>query len=288
MRSETTIRQLILDVAGRDERIRAVLLNGSRANPAIDKDIFQDYDIVFVVTALDGFIADHSWVDIFGERVMMQLPDTMRYVGIEPNYTPISFGYLMQFKDGNRIDLTLFPVDKLKSDFVKDSLTVVWLDKDGMFGDVGLSDDIDYHIRRPEAEAFAETCNEFWWVSMNVVKGLQRHQPTYVKEMLERYLRPMFLQMVSWKIGVEHQFAVSFGKAGKLMQRYLPEALYKDILTTYVGYEPEENWQALLRLADLFKALAHDVGGALGFVINREDEENVMTYLRQQYATFGR
>lgn len=288
MRNETAIRQLVLDTAVSDERVRAVLLNGSRANPSIDKDLFQDYDIVFVVTALDSFVSDHSWVDIFGERVMMQLPDAMHYVGIEPGYTPVSFGYLMQFKDGNRIDLTLFPIDKLDSDFEEDSLTEVWLDKDGLFSDVGPSSDVDYHISRPAAQAFAETCNEFWWVSMNVVKGLQRHQPTYVKEMLERYLRPMFLQMVAWKIGAEHDFGVSFGKGGKLMQRYLPEGLYRDILKTYVGYLPEENWQALLLLAQLFKALSHEVAGYMGFVVNEADETNVMAYLRQQHEAFVR
>jgi aminoglycoside 6-adenylyltransferase len=45
MRNESKIFQLILDIAQRDERIRAVILNGSRANPNAKKDIFQDYDI---------------------------------------------------------------------------------------------------------------------------------------------------------------------------------------------------------------------------------------------------
>ena len=49
MRSEKEMIDLILDTARKDERIRAVYMNGSRTNPNAPKDLFQDYDIVYVV-----------------------------------------------------------------------------------------------------------------------------------------------------------------------------------------------------------------------------------------------
>lgn len=39
----------------KDDRIRAVFLNGSRANKNVPTDIYQDYDIVYVVTELESF-----------------------------------------------------------------------------------------------------------------------------------------------------------------------------------------------------------------------------------------
>lgn len=50
MRTEREIFDLILHVARNNEQIRAVYMNGSRANPNVQKDIYQDYDIVYVVT----------------------------------------------------------------------------------------------------------------------------------------------------------------------------------------------------------------------------------------------
>lgn len=41
MRSEKEMYDLILDIAKRDERIRAVYMNGSRANPNIKKIYFK-------------------------------------------------------------------------------------------------------------------------------------------------------------------------------------------------------------------------------------------------------
>ena len=46
---------LILSVAKNDERIRAVILNGSRVNDKIPKDDLQDFDVVFLVKELDSF-----------------------------------------------------------------------------------------------------------------------------------------------------------------------------------------------------------------------------------------
>ena len=34
---------LILEFANEDERVRAVMMNGSRVNPTVSRDIFQDW-----------------------------------------------------------------------------------------------------------------------------------------------------------------------------------------------------------------------------------------------------
>ena len=57
MRSEQQMLDLILDTARADERIRAVILNGSRANPNAPRDPFQDFDIVYLVTDTQPFVA---------------------------------------------------------------------------------------------------------------------------------------------------------------------------------------------------------------------------------------
>ncbi|CAM4299364.1 hypothetical protein PAAL109150_19270 [Paenibacillus alkaliterrae] len=49
MRNEKEMMDLILNTAIADERIRAVIMNGSRTNPNVKKDCFQDYDIIYVV-----------------------------------------------------------------------------------------------------------------------------------------------------------------------------------------------------------------------------------------------
>jgi len=54
MRSEQEMLELILNSAKGDDRVRAVIMTGSRANPNARRDIFQDFDIVYLVTDVDS------------------------------------------------------------------------------------------------------------------------------------------------------------------------------------------------------------------------------------------
>lgn len=58
MRSEEKMYELIMNIAKADDRVAAVYMNGSRTNPNVPKDIFQDYDIVYVVRETKSFIED--------------------------------------------------------------------------------------------------------------------------------------------------------------------------------------------------------------------------------------
>ena len=100
MRSEEETYGLIMDIAKADERILAVYMNGSRTNPNVPKDLFQDYDIVYVVKETKTFIEDKDWIHKFGEILYMQYPDEYPY----SNNRESHYAWLMQFEDGIRID----------------------------------------------------------------------------------------------------------------------------------------------------------------------------------------
>ena len=282
MRSEEEIITLILNVAKADERIRAVLLNGSRANPNIKKDKFQDFDIVYIVNEIKTFQNDHSWIDIFGERLILQMPDVMEIV--EEKSENSSFHYLMLFKDRNRIDLTLFPADELENKSWQDSLAILLLDKDNLFSNLPVSGDTDYHIERPTQKMFSDYCNEFWWVCTNVAKGLWRQEIIYAKDMLEIPVRKMFLKIIEWYIGMETGFSVSFGKSGKNMQAYLTAELYDKILLTYPDANPENIWKSLFIMTGIFSELANKISGNLCFEYNSTEDENIQEYLKWVYS----
>ena len=98
MRSEEEIYRLILSVAKKDDRIRAVVLNGSRANDKIKKDSFQDFDILFLVNELESFNCNPNWIDVFGERIIFQTPNSMKLYNHDVNLDKEEICYLMLFK----------------------------------------------------------------------------------------------------------------------------------------------------------------------------------------------
>ena len=160
MRNEKEMFALVLDVAKNDERVLAVLMNGSRANPCAPKDIFQDYDIVYVVNDIDSFINDVNWIDIFGERIILQTPEAKTNTLLPPENSG-AFNYLMLFRDGNRIDLTLVPFNRMSGILGNDSDTIVLLDKKNILPEFENANDSDYWIKPPTLNVYDECCNEF-------------------------------------------------------------------------------------------------------------------------------
>jgi Streptomycin adenylyltransferase len=63
-----------------------------------------------------------------------------------------TFAYLMQFVDGNRLDLTLCPLNRI-DDVRKQSLSVLLLDKDGLIGPLPPANEKDYLPTPPNRES---------------------------------------------------------------------------------------------------------------------------------------
>ncbi|QJC50786.1 hypothetical protein HGI30_03865 [Paenibacillus albicereus] len=275
-RSEEEMMALILGTARADERVRAVCLNGSRVNPLAPMDKFQDYDVIYLVTELDSYLADDSWIDVFGERVILQMPERM---GLIPPEGRGSFAYLMQLADGNRIDLRLIPLEQAEAYLAEDRLTRVLLDKDSALPELPEPSDADFHVQPPRGSEFADCANEFWWVSTYVAKGLWRSEPLYALDHLNGPVRAMLLQMLDWQAGARHGFAVSTGKSGKYLDRWLPAESWQALLATYPSADSESVWTALLRMAELFGSAARDVAARLDLAYDEEEERRVLRYL---------
>ncbi len=273
----------MISTANSDDRIRGVLLNGSRANPNITPDQYQDFDIIFIVNDLKSFTENHSWTNRFGEKLICQLPNEM-FFDEDEKRKEIAFTYLMLFTDGNRIDLKLFPTEKFNTDFEPDSLTLVWLDKDNLFSNISNSTDEDYHIQKPSEKYFLDVCNEFWWVTTYVAKGLLRNEIPYAKEMLETVVRPMFMKVIEWFIGVKTDFSTAFGKSGKFMDQYLSNEHYDKILATYSNQQIEHNWKSLFLMTELFGEFANKIADNLNLNYNTDEGQNVKKYLRTVYV----
>jgi aminoglycoside 6-adenylyltransferase len=278
VRSEKEMMNLILSIANDDERIRAVIMNGSRTNPNVKKDIFQDFDIVYLVNNMESFTANHCWVDVFGERIMMQMPEDKE---VPPPDGTGHFAYLMQFMDGNRIDLTLIPIEKMNELLKPDSLSVLLADKDGLIGNMSFPSDKDYHINKPTEKEFHDYCNEFWWICLNISKGLWRRELSYTMFMYEQINRNVLIRMMEWNIGVKTNFTKSAGKLGKYFEDFLESEDWKAFVSTYTNGNYENIWESLFIMCELFRKNAIAVSSHFGYTYPDQDERHVMEYLRR-------
>jgi len=274
MRSETEMMNLILDTAKGDERVRAAVLNGSRANPNAPRDSFQDYDIVYIVREIESFSRDPGWIGIFGERVILQTPESMREPAGDGRVV-----YLMLFADGNRIDLTLIPIEKREQLLENDSESILLLDKDGLLPPFPPASDRDYWTRPPTELYYESCCNNFFWCLQNVAKGIARDELPYAMRVLHAEVYGELHLMIDWAVGAQNGFAVAPGKLGKYYKNYLSledMALYRSI---YSDAEYEHIWDSVFTAAALFRKMALIVARRMGYAYRAQDDENMTAYL---------
>lgn len=274
MRSEKEMLRLIVDIAEKDSKIRAAYLEGSRVNPHVKKDRFQDYDVVYIVTDTKPYREEKEWINQFGERLYMQYPEEYVY---EVSDIENSYGWLIQFVDGNRLDLHVctehFALEHLE-------MYKTLVDKEGILPYSENISDHMYWLKKPTQAEWGCTCNEFWWCLNNVAKGLWRNEMPYVMEMIDFNVRPMLRRLVEWKIGTDTNFSANVGKSAKYMNQFITRELYETYLKTYAVAEADQVWDAIYIACELFNTVAIEVSIKLGYVYDIQEAENSYNYLK--------
>lgn len=278
MRGEKEMFDLILNFAKSSDLIKAVILNGSRANPNAEKDDFMDYDIVFVVDKVLPFIEDKSFTNYFGDILIMQEPDNPDLFTPEISNKD-KYTYLMQFTDGSRIDLTFANLDFAKKICLEDSQTVILMDKSKSLPKIPPPSDSVYVTKKSTKNEFLACSNEFWWLSTYIAKGLWRKQIIYALEMFTQNVHPEFMKMIRWYIGLKNNFSVNSGNYGKYFEKFLPNKMYRQFLKTYPGSDGKDIYSSLKIMCRLFDNAAKEISDNLDFGYSLKESEKVMRYI---------
>lgn len=262
MRTETEMFDVILQTA-KVLQVDAVALSGSRTNQKIQTDEFQDYDVVYIVDDLDYLTRDLSWLTQFGKRIIEQ---------------EVTLGhrrlYLMLFEDGNRIDLTLCPKDQIQEWLENEADFTVLEDPKGLF---------ESYYPRPERfwihpaseMEFKKTCNEFWWVSAYVVKGICRKQVIYATDHLYGICQQELLKVLTWQVASDRG-KVDIGKNYKYLFNYLPAEKKKEFSNLLDFSSLDKIIQSLLATMQIFHQEAQSLSQKMGFEYDREVAEKMI------------
>ena len=273
MRTETEMMNLILQMA-ESLKVDAVALSGSRTNDHAPKDEFQDYDLVYVVDDIDNLTSDLSWLDQFGKRIIEQ-EVTLGYRRL----------YLMLFEDGNRIDLTLCPKEHIKEWVESEADYTVLKDEKGLFESYTTNPQ-RYWITPATETDFEKTCNEFWWVSAYVVKGICRNQLVYATDHLYGICQQELLKVLAWQVASD-KGTVDIGKNYKYLFNYLSTEKEKEFSDLLDFSSVEKLIQSLYATMKLFHQEAQSLAQKMGFDYDKEVAEKMIEYAEERVKKFG-
>lgn len=268
MRTDQEMLGLILQIA-KKLQVDAVALSGSRTNQKIQTDEFQDYDVVYIVDDLDYLTSDLSWLDRFGKRIIEQ---------------EVTLGhrrlFLMLFEDGNRIDLTLCPKDHIQEWVESEADFTVLEDPKGLFAPYS-SNPQRFWIHPASNSDFEKACNEFWWVSAYVVKGICRKKLIYSIEHLFGICQQELLKILAWQIASDRG-TTDIGKNYKYLFNYLPAEMEKEISNLLDFSSLDKITQSLFATMQLFHREAQSLAQKMGYDYDKEVAEKMIEYAKEK------
>lgn len=265
------------------ERIRAVLLTSTRAVSDAPVDALSDYDIILVVTELAPFASNRSWINDFGD-VLVVYWDA---VYPDPDFGMPMIGNVTQYADGLKIDFTVWTLDLfaqvLAAPALPDELDAgyrVLLDKDQLAAGLRPPTGHAYRPALPTLEAYQTWVNDFFSDPPYVAKCLWRDELLPAKWCLDHDMKHTYLrQLLEWRIALEYGGNVSVGALGKGLKRRLPPQIWSQLEACYAGAAIADNWLALDNTIVLFRQVAIEVGTQLGYPYPHELDQRVCAYV---------
>lgn len=275
------------DVIGRlvawgtsNSSIRAMVLTSSRARPNGPVDLLSDYDLILAVNDLRPFTSDDAWISDYGSP-MARWGDQGEMHGLTTQFCGVVYA------DYVKIDYSIWPLELLEridaSGTLPDQLDVgyrVLFDKDRRT-DGWKQPTYRAHIpTRPSEPEYRALVEEFWWGTTYVAKSLWRGDFIFAKWVLDQDLKlEATRRMLEWRIEIEHNWSVKPGVHGRNLEHLLPPDIWSEFATTYTSLGAEQTWAALHRVIALFRKVAADVGGALGFTYPQQVDDQMCAYL---------
>jgi aminoglycoside 6-adenylyltransferase len=282
--SDPIIQQLI-HWAEHQALVRAMLMTSTRAIPHGSVDALSDYDIILVVTDIQPFFEDRSWLNNFGEVLVAYWDPIYELApyGIE------IVGNVIQFADGLKIDFTLWPVDILRQIIEGPALPdeldagyAILADKDYLAEALQPSTYTAYIPQQPSNEIYQRIIEEFFSDVPYVAKCLLRNELLPMKWALDYDMKHVYLlQMLEWRVECDHNWSQTVGSLGKGLKKRLPPDIWAQLEASYAGAGIEENWESLFRTIALYRRVAREVADKLGYTYPEALDRRVTAYVQR-------
>lgn len=260
MRTEGEIFHHVQEYVKQDDRVRMLLLNGSRVNSKVLTDKFSDYDFMLLVDNPIEFWQNKRWVQVFGEVIISRScnwsqQDRERYF------------FLTIYKDYVRIDIQIFNITQLNYCIKKSSLTKVIIDKDNLAPELDPPSDKSHYVKQPTNEEFQEVITDFFGFTTCVVKSLHRKELPQVRYYFDYLIHQnCIIKLLSWYVGVMNDWNVNVGSNGRWLEEYLPLDLWKRYTVIFAGKEYDGIWMSLWVAIELVEEIGELLSNRMDYI----------------------
>ena len=272
--------------AARRPDLRAAFVVGSRGRANHRADEWADLDVVIITTNPQFYIRSSGWVRRFGEPLLTFLEATA--FGGENERRVLYEGML-------DVDFAVIPLQKLQAivaaaadaetiakvqDMVGRGIRVL-IDKDGMVGQAQtLASSAGRSTpRRPKQEDFLSLANNFLYHSVFTAKHLRRGETWWAAMCLNCHMQSLLLKMIEWHALADHGWKHDVWFRGRFMEEWAHPQAVGELTGTFAHYDRQDITRALLASMDLFRRVATETAGRLGYAYPAKTDRRVASWV---------
>jgi aminoglycoside 6-adenylyltransferase len=259
----------IIDFAGKNADIEAIIMIGSQCRKIKQADKYSDLDLVIFTDNPDKYIDVENWLNNFGGKVVC-------------TFVEITIGGFKErrvlYTDNRDIDFTIIPSSLIFSDeFFTNSIILnvcnkgykILYDKSNIISKKlkkNLKGYNDKFILKPEKE-MNNLVSDFNYHIIWAAKKLKRKELWISINCINGYLGNLLLQMIKY-------YTVLYNKNntiwhyGRFLEDYIPDKFKKRLRNCFCRYDEKEAEHSIVSLFEFFNEITKNVYQKAGYKIN--------------------
>jgi aminoglycoside 6-adenylyltransferase len=270
--------------------IRAAIVVGSRARADHPADEWSDLDIVIIARDPERCLARTDWLQDIGNPWLTFL---------EPTATGGEMERRVLFEGGFDVDFAVIPNSKVKraarflpalkrlpilfrllpkrvaQQMMQDVAAAahvfargarVIVDKDGLAGKLPLILSGSQPYRPPPQPEFLEVVNDFWYHTVWTAKKLRRRELWVAKSCCDTYMKRLLLRMIEWHARATKGWDHDTWEGGRFLEEWADPRALEGLRDAFAHYDEDDMCRALFATMDLFRWLAIETAGRLGYL----------------------
>lgn len=278
MSSYESIFNKILSFAEQCDRVRAVILFGSRARLLKPADKYSDYDLIFFVKQTEYFLYEDAWLDQIAEyQISFTEPTAVN-----------GFERRVFFENAMDFDFLFYPEEKARQ--VTESKTVqswyargyrILVDKIGYENLVVQQALPDADKTLMSSREFLNIVNTFWFHAVWSSKKLLRGEIWPAKNCIDNYMKELLRQMAECHVKAHHGPSYDTWHEGRFFDQWADSLLLSELQLAYGGYDRNSLSSALWKTMDLFRTVAREAASRMDYTYSEKAEVNAMQQVEQ-------
>ncbi len=257
--------------------IAAVIVVGSRARSDHPADEWSDLDLVVFAGDASSYLRDSTWLNTFGPVVAV----------VANSFGQRDREWIALYEDGSKLDVAFLSIDPAAATTLQAMLAafpypvVLQRGVRVLVDQTGSAEGVP-QIATPQLPTqleFAALIDRMRLDAVKTAKFIRRRDLWRAKQLCDGEMKQHPLTMLEWHAAVQLDQRDIWYKGRFLSEWADPQAM-GELPATFATYDAADLQRALIATLDLFRRLAYDVVGQLGYTYHRQTDQFVDEHIR--------